>query len=58
MADKLPHTDIELISLTEKQKKAQRSRSVALALALVAFVLIVYFGTWIKLGPEALVRPM
>ncbi|HWD12879.1 hypothetical protein P8H26_07670 [Pseudochrobactrum sp. sp1633] len=58
MAEKLPHTEIELISQTEKQKKAQRSRSVALALALAAFVLIVYVGTWVKLGPEVLVRPM
>jgi hypothetical protein len=58
MADKLPGTDIELITQTEKQKKAQRSRSVALALALTAFVLIVYIGTWVKLGPGVLVRPM
>lgn len=58
MTDKTSPTVIELISQTEKQKKAQRSRSVALALALAAFVLIVYFGTWAKLGPDVLVRPM
>ena len=58
MAEKIPNTDIELITQTEKQKKAQRSRSVALALALAAFVLIVYIATWVKLGPGVLVRPM
>lgn len=58
MAEKLPNTDIELITPTDKQKKAQRSRSVALALALTAFVVIVYIATWVKLGPGVLVRPM
>lgn len=58
MAKKMPNGDLELITQTEKQRKAQRSRSVALALALAAFVLIVYIGTWVKLGPEVLVRPM
>ena len=46
------------VTLTDKQKKAQRSRSIALALALAAFVIIVYVGTWAKLGANVLIRPM
>ncbi|MBB3237923.1 multidrug resistance efflux pump [Phyllobacterium endophyticum] len=40
----------DLVTLTDKQKKAQRSRSLALALALAAFVIVVYVGTWAKIG--------
>ncbi len=39
-----------MVTLTDKQKRAQRSRSLALALALAAFVLVVYVGTWAKIG--------
>ncbi|MDQ0998407.1 hypothetical protein QFZ34_003589 [Phyllobacterium ifriqiyense] len=46
------------ITLSDKQKRARRSRSLALALALAAFVLIVYVGTWAKLGANILNRPM
>lgn len=48
----------EQVKLTEKQKKAQRSRSLALGFALAAFVIIVYIGTWAKLGANVLNRPM
>ena len=58
MAKKAQKPTLELITPTEKQKKAQRNRSIALGLALVAFVIIVYVATWVKLGPGALVRPM
>lgn len=56
MSDKKP--ELELISPTEKQKKAQRNRSVGLAIALALFVLIVYVGTYAKLGANVLVRPL
>lgn len=46
------------ISLTDSQKKARRGRSVALALALVAFVVIIYVVTVVKMGPAILDRPM
>ncbi|MBZ9654231.1 hypothetical protein [Phyllobacterium lublinensis] len=46
------------VTLTDKQRKAQRSRSIALAVALAAFVIIVYVGTWAKLGVNILSRPM
>lgn len=46
------------VKLTEAQKKARRSRSVALAVALVAFVVIMYIVTIVKMGPDILNRPM
>lgn len=46
------------VSLTDSQKKARRSRSVAIALALVAFVVIIYVVTIVKMGPSILDRPM
>ncbi len=48
----------ELVEMTPDQKKAQRARNVAIALALVAFVVIVYVGTWAKLGANILARPL
>lgn len=48
----------EQVTLTDKQKKAQRSRSMALGFALAAFVIVVYVGTWAKLGVGILQRPM
>ncbi|KXF78373.1 hypothetical protein ATN84_00785 [Paramesorhizobium deserti] len=56
MAD--ANKDLETISQSDKQKKAQRSRSVALGIALALFVLLVYIGTWAKLGANVLIRPM
>ncbi|GAA0592188.1 hypothetical protein [Paenochrobactrum glaciei] len=52
------NNELELIKPTEKQKRAQRNRSVGLAIALALFVIIVYVGTWAKLGANALIRPM
>ena len=46
------------IELTTEQKRAQRARNIALALVLVAFVVIVYVGTWAKLGANILNRPL
>ncbi|MBI1621989.1 hypothetical protein IOD40_15110 [Aquamicrobium sp. cd-1] len=45
------------IEMTESQKKAQRNRSVALGLALVAFVVVIYIVTIVKMGPQILNRP-
>jgi hypothetical protein len=46
------------VELTPEQKRAQRARNIALALVLVAFVVIVYVGTWAKLGANILNRPL
>ncbi len=46
------------IELTPAQKRARRLRNVALALVLAAFVVIVYVGTWAKLGANILNRPL
>lgn len=50
--------DDERVTLTDAQKKAQRSRSVAIAIALVGFVFVMYIVTIIKMGPAILDRPM
>lgn len=42
--------ELERVELTEAQKRARRSRNIAIALVLAAFVVIVYVGTWAKLG--------
>jgi hypothetical protein len=54
MSDNKP----ELVELTEAQKKAQRRRSIAIGLALAAFVIIVYVGSWAKMGASLFSRPM
>jgi len=43
---------------TEAQLKARRNRSIAIGLALAAFVIIVYLGTVMKLGPAVFDRAM
>ncbi|WEX07827.1 hypothetical protein [Chelativorans sp. AA-79] len=43
---------------TEAQLKARRNRSIAIALALAAFVIIVYLGSILKLGPGIFDRGM
>jgi hypothetical protein len=53
-----PADNNDRIEMTPAQKKAQRARNIALALVLVAFVLIVYIGTWAKLGVNILNRPL
>lgn len=50
--------DDDRVELTERQKKARRSRSIALGLVLVAFVVIMYIVTLVKMGPGILNRPM
>lgn len=46
------------IKPTEKELKARRSRSIAIALALIAFVILIYLGSLMKLGPAVFDRPM
>ena len=48
----------ESVELTENQTKARKQRSVAIGICLAAFVVLIYVGTWAKLGPELFVRPM
>ncbi|WP_395447695.1 hypothetical protein ACHMW7_22630 [Aminobacter sp. UC22_36] len=48
----------ELVTLTEKQKKARRSRNIAIGLALGALVIIFYIGTFARMGPGILDRPL
>ncbi len=50
--------DDERIKPTEKQLKARRNRSIGIALALVVFVIIVYLGTLLNLGPAVFDRAM
>jgi uncharacterized membrane protein SirB2 len=50
--------DMDRITLTDKQKRAQRNRSLALGLALAAFVTIVYVATWAKIGANVMNRAL
>lgn len=62
LTNKLPQEpgdkELELLVPTAAQKKAQRNRSVGLAIALILFVVVVYIGTWAKLGSNIFIRPM
>lgn len=51
-------SDKDLVTLTEKQKKARRSRNIAIGLALAALVVIFYIATIAKFGPAILDRPL
>jgi hypothetical protein len=48
--------DSELVSLTDRQRRARRSRSVAIGLGLAAMVVIFYVATIVKFGPGILDR--
>ncbi|MEO9339972.1 hypothetical protein ABFT80_21320 [Mesorhizobium sp. SB112] len=50
--------DDEMVTLTERQKKARRSRSLAIGIALAALVIIFYIATIAKFGPAILSRPL
>ena len=54
MAETKPDT----IAMTDAQKKAQRRRSIAIGVVLAAFVVIVYVGSWAKMGAAILNRPL
>ncbi|MCB1512821.1 MAG: hypothetical protein KDJ36_18150 [Hyphomicrobiaceae bacterium] len=51
-------TELERVELTEAQKRARRSRNIAIGLVLAAFVVIVYVGTWAKLGANIFNRDL
>ena len=51
-------SDKDLVTFTDKQKKARRSRNVAIGLALAALVIIFYLATIAKFGPAILDRPL
>ena len=46
MADK----NLELVTLTERQRKARRNRSIAIGVALAALVIIFYAATIVRVG--------
>lgn len=46
------------VTLTERQRKAQRSRSLAIGLALVALVIIFYVATIVNFDPHMFERPI
>ncbi len=48
----------ETIGMSEKQRKAQRARNIAIAVSLIAFVVVLYVGTWMKLGANILMRDL
>lgn len=50
--------DDEMVTLTERQKKARRSRSLAIGIALAVLVVIFYIATIVKFGPAILSRPL
>jgi len=54
MTDNKPET----VTMTDAQKKAQRRRSIALGLVLAAFVIIVYVGSWAKMGASLFNRSL
>lgn len=41
---------LETVTLTDRQKKAQRSRSIAIGVALAVLVVIFYIATIVKFG--------
>ncbi|MEQ1937727.1 hypothetical protein ABMA46_05670 [Mesorhizobium sp. CN5-321] len=49
---------LELVTLTERQKKARRNRSIAIGLALGALVIIFYLATIVKFAPAVFERSM
>ncbi|WP_378943887.1 hypothetical protein [Mesorhizobium sp. ANAO-SY3R2] len=51
-------SDNDLITLSDKQKKARRSRNIAIGLALAVLVIIFYIATIAKFGPGIMDRPL
>ncbi|MEM7289539.1 MAG: hypothetical protein AAF412_04065 [Pseudomonadota bacterium] len=48
----------ETVDMTEQQRKAQRARNIAIAVSLIAFVVVLYVATWMKLGANILARDL
>ena len=49
---------MEQVSMTERQKSAQRKRNIAIALGLFTLVAIFYWATITKFGPKLMDRPI
>lgn len=47
---------LETVKPTEAQMKARRSRNVAIAVALIAFVILVYITSIVRLGSAVFTR--
>ena len=48
----------EQVTLTDKQRKSLRARNIAMAVCLAAFVVVLWFGTYYKLGANILMREL
>jgi hypothetical protein len=48
----------DLVTPSERQKKAQRSRSIAIGLALAALVILFYVATIVNFDPRMFERPI
>ena len=46
------------VEMSEQQKRARKSRNVAIGIALAVFVIILYVGTWAKLGANLFNRAL
>lgn len=46
------------VTLTEEQRRRQRTRSIVIGLTLAALVILFYVVTVVKLGPQVLDRPL
>lgn len=44
----------EYVTPTKKQLRARRNRSLAIGVALAVFVILVYFGSLVKIAPHLL----
>ena len=49
---------MDLVELTEQQKKVRRRRSIAIAIVLAVLVALFYLATIVKFGPAILERPL
>ena len=48
------HAVQDYVTPTKQQLKARRNRSMAIAIALAVFVILVYFGSLVKIAPHLL----
>lgn len=52
-------SELKRITLTDKQKKAQRARNIAIGVVLAALVVVFYMATIFKFGPALMAnRPL
>ncbi|WP_333585319.1 hypothetical protein [Phenylobacterium sp.] len=58
MNDQVPQPTKPQTPPTEAQQRARRGRNIALALGLVAFAILVFLVTVVRLGANVLDRPL